>query len=97
MNETAMIAPVRKSISVKAPVGHAFDVFTSGLSRWWPLDHGVGKQPIQKVLIEPRLGGPSLRDFGDGRRPSPRSFTGSRRIASSCSGRSTRNGSRKRR
>jgi hypothetical protein len=27
---------------VKAPVARAFDVFTSGLSRWWPLDHGVG-------------------------------------------------------
>ena len=30
----------------KAPVARAFDVFTSGLSRWWPLDHGVGKKPI---------------------------------------------------
>ena len=66
MNETAMIAPVRKSIRVKAPVAHAFDVFTNGLSRWWPLDHGVGKQPIQKVLIEPRLGGRWLEISADG-------------------------------
>ncbi|MFZ2108830.1 MAG: SRPBCC domain-containing protein [Roseiarcus sp.] len=66
MNETAVIAPVRKSIRVKAPVGHAFDVFTNGLSRWWPLDHGIGKQPIQRVLIEPRLGGRWLAISEDG-------------------------------
>ena len=42
MNAPIIIAPVRKSVRVKAPVARAFDVFTSGLSRWWPLDHGVG-------------------------------------------------------
>ena len=42
MNAPVIIAPVRKSVRVKAPVARAFDVFTSGLSRWWPLDHGVG-------------------------------------------------------
>ena len=42
MNAPIVIAPVRKSVRVKAPVARAFDVFTSGLSRWWPLDHGVG-------------------------------------------------------
>ena len=57
MNAPIVIAPVRKSVRVKAPVARAFDVFTSGLSRWWPLDHGVGKKPIAKVVMEPRLGG----------------------------------------
>ena len=66
MNETAKIAPVRKSIRVKAPVAHAFDVFTNGLSRWWPLDHSIGKPPVQKVLIEPRLGGRWLEISEDG-------------------------------
>ena len=41
MNAPIIIAPVRKSVRVKAPVARAFDVFTSGLSRWRPLDHGV--------------------------------------------------------
>ena len=36
MNEMAVIAPVRKTVSVKAPIEHAFEVFTSGLTRWWP-------------------------------------------------------------
>ena len=35
MNEMAVIAPVRKTVSVKAPIEHAFEVFTSGLTRWW--------------------------------------------------------------
>jgi uncharacterized protein YndB with AHSA1/START domain len=57
MSRTITIAPVRRTIRVKAPLAHAFEVFTSGLTRWWPHDHGVGKKPIDKVLMEPRLGG----------------------------------------
>jgi hypothetical protein len=39
MNATTLIAPVRKTARVNAPIARAFDVFTSGLSRWWPHDH----------------------------------------------------------
>ena len=66
MSERVAIAPVRKTVHVKAPIDHAFDVFTSGLSRWWPFDHGVGKQPIAKVLMEPQLGGRWLEISTDG-------------------------------
>jgi hypothetical protein len=66
MNEVAAIAPVRKIVIVKAPITHAFDVFTSGLSRWWPTTHGVGKKPIRTVLMEPRLGGRWLEIADDG-------------------------------
>ena len=66
MNAPIVIAPVRKSVHVKAPIARAFDVFTSGLSRWWPLDHGVGKKPIAKVVMEPRLGGRWLEIAEDG-------------------------------
>jgi Activator of Hsp90 ATPase homolog 1-like protein len=66
MNERVVIAPVRKTVHVKAPIDHAFEVFTSGLTRWWPLDHGVGKQPIHKVLMEPQLGGRWLEISADG-------------------------------
>jgi len=66
MNEQAAIAPVRKTVHVKVPIAHAFEVFTSGLTRWWPHDHGVGKKPIQKVLMEPRLGGRWLEISEDG-------------------------------
>ena len=66
MTKTITIAPVRKTIRVKAPLKHAFEVFTSGLTRWWPHDHSVGKQPIAKVLMEPRLGGRWLEISNDG-------------------------------
>jgi uncharacterized protein YndB with AHSA1/START domain len=66
MNELATIAPVRKTVRVKAPIDHAFEVFTSGLTRWWPYNHGIGKRPIAKVLMEPRLGGRWLEISRDG-------------------------------
>jgi uncharacterized protein YndB with AHSA1/START domain len=66
MTRTITIAPVRKTVRVKAPIAHAFEVFTSGLTRWWPHDHGVGKKPIAKVLMEPRLGGRWLEVSKDG-------------------------------
>ena len=66
MSATIVIAPVRKTARVNAPIARAFDVFTSGLSRWWPHDHSVGKKPVQKVLIEPRLGGRWLEISQDG-------------------------------
>jgi len=66
MNEAVTIAPVRKTVHVKAPIEHAFEVFTSGLTRWWPNNHGIGKKPIQKVLMEPRLGGRWIEIAEDG-------------------------------
>ena len=66
MNATLMIAPVRKTIRVKAPIARAFAVFTEGLTRWWPHTHGVGKKPIVKVELEPKLGGRWLETAEDG-------------------------------
>src|SRR5258708_8964517 len=57
MTTTVTIAPVRKSIRVNASQAHAFDVFTSGLGRWWPLDHGIGKAPRKAVVMETHVGG----------------------------------------
>jgi uncharacterized protein YndB with AHSA1/START domain len=57
MTTTVKIAPVRKSIRVKASQAHAFAAFTSGLGRWWPLEHGIGKTPRKAAVMETRLGG----------------------------------------
>lgn len=56
---TAVIkpAPVRKSVKVGAPIERAFDIFTTGLGRWWPRSHSIGKSPIASAVIEPRAGG----------------------------------------
>jgi uncharacterized protein YndB with AHSA1/START domain len=66
MSVSLMIAPVRKSIRVEAPIARAFDVFTTGLTRWWPHSHGIGKQPAANVLLEPKLGGRWLETSEDG-------------------------------
>jgi len=57
MTIAVKIAPVRKSLRVNTLPDHAFYVFTAGLGRWWPLDHGIGKTPRQAVVMETRLGG----------------------------------------
>ena len=54
---TITIAPVRKSIRVKASQAHAFEVFTSGLDRWWPRTHSIGSAPVKSAVMEARLGG----------------------------------------
>lgn len=57
MTMAVKIAPVRKSIRVNAAQARAFDVFTSGLGRWWPRDHGIGHRPMKAAVMETRLGG----------------------------------------
>jgi len=54
---TIAVAPVCKNIRVNASQAHAFEVFTSGLARWWPRDHGIGPTPSKAVVFEARLGG----------------------------------------
>ena len=66
MSPSIAIEPARKSVRVEAPIAHAFEVFTSGLNGWWPPNHGIGKKPIEKVLLEPRLGGRWLEIAEDG-------------------------------
>lgn len=51
------IAPVRKSITVRATPAHAFDVFVNGIDLWWPKEHSIGNTPIIRSVIEPGLGG----------------------------------------
>lgn len=54
---TITITPVRKSIRVKASQAHAFEVFTSGLGRWWPHKGSIGGVPMTAMVMETRLGG----------------------------------------
>jgi len=57
MTKTITIAPVTKTLTVNAAQAHTFDVFTSGIDRWWPKSHGIGATPVVKSVIEPRAGG----------------------------------------
>jgi len=57
MTPTVAIAPVRKSIRVNASQTRAFEVFTAGLGRWWPRDHGIGHKPMKTAVMETHPGG----------------------------------------
>jgi uncharacterized protein YndB with AHSA1/START domain len=66
MNRTIQIAPVRKTVVVKAEAQRAFEVFTAGIDRWWPKSHGIGNGPVLRSAIEPRVGGRWYAQYGDG-------------------------------
>ena len=50
-------APVRKSITVKAPQTRAFEVFTARFGAWWPRSHHIASAEMADGIIEPRIGG----------------------------------------
>lgn len=57
MSRMVAIAPVRKSLRVNAPPARAFEVFTAGMSRWWPPTHTILRSAFKDSIIEPRVGG----------------------------------------
>ena len=58
---------VRQSVVVQVPPERAFEVFTTGMSTWWPLDsHKIGKAPAVAAVIEPRSGGRWFERGDDG-------------------------------
>ncbi|WP_049973870.1 SRPBCC family protein [Azospirillum sp. B4] len=54
---TIAIAPVVKTVQVKASQTHAFQVFTTRFSTWWPATHHIGKAPMVNAVIEPKMDG----------------------------------------
>ena len=58
--------PVRRSVTVKIGVEHAFRVFTEGFDTWWPRTHHIGKSPMTRAVIEPFLGGRMYSEQVDG-------------------------------
>lgn len=66
MTEGTTDIPVRKSITVKASPEHAFRVFTDDMDSWWPRDHHIGKSPMKRVVVEPRVGGRCYTEQQDG-------------------------------
>lgn len=66
MTATITMAPVRKSIRVKAARQRAFEIFTQW--RWWPKEHSIlkSKSPQVSVTTEPRAGGRWFERGADG-------------------------------
>ena len=68
MTQTITIAPVQKRIRVAASQARAFEVFTAGISRWWPGRANIGATPLRNSTIEPRVGGLWFQVGEDGTR-----------------------------
>ncbi len=60
------IAPIVRSVEVKAAPAAAFDLFTTRIGDWWPKGKTVAKAPHEAILIEPRPGGRWLERDAEG-------------------------------
>jgi len=63
-SKTTALAPVIKTVVVKAPLDAAFRRFTGEIGTWWPLQtHSVGQGDAQTVAFEERVGGRILESI----------------------------------
>jgi uncharacterized protein YndB with AHSA1/START domain len=51
------IAPIVRTVQVKAPPARAFELFATRMADWWPRGRTVGKNAHEAIVIEPRAGG----------------------------------------
>ena len=56
-SSSASIAPVRKSVTVRAEQADAFRLFTTEIDSWWPRSHHIGTSPMKRVIVEQKAGG----------------------------------------
>ena len=66
MRTMLKIAPVRKSIRVRANQERAFHVFTRDLPKWWPSTHVLVTPPLAGQMFEPKPGGRWYQVGADG-------------------------------
>jgi uncharacterized protein YndB with AHSA1/START domain len=59
-------APLRMSFDVACSVEHAFTVWTSRISAWWPRDHTVTGQEDLVVVLQAGVGGRIYERTADG-------------------------------
>jgi uncharacterized protein YndB with AHSA1/START domain len=61
-----MTEPLTMSFEVACPVEHAFDVWTSRISSWWPPDHTVTGRADLEVVLQSGVGGRIFERTPDG-------------------------------
>lgn len=65
---TEVLAPLLKTTTVSLTPARAFELFTAGIHRWWPLDgHSVFEDRAVSVAFEPRVDGRLYETSDDGR------------------------------
>jgi uncharacterized protein YndB with AHSA1/START domain len=69
MSGVSTFAPVRRSVTVSAPVERAFGIYTADYGRWYPKEHFIGAGPAETVVIEPYPGGRWYEKQPDGSEP----------------------------
>jgi uncharacterized protein YndB with AHSA1/START domain len=64
---TVVVAPVHKVLSLACSPERAFEVFTSEMATWWPLDtHGAFKAGAASLVFETHDGGRIIETSKDG-------------------------------
>jgi uncharacterized protein YndB with AHSA1/START domain len=57
--------PLVVAFDLRAPVAHAFEVWTSRCALWWPSSHTLSGDPAA-IVFEPSVGGRIFERAGDG-------------------------------
>ena len=64
----ALTEPLVKGVLVPLPPARAFELFTDGISSWWPLGtHSVGRAEAVSVRVDGTVGGEIVETMSDGR------------------------------
>lgn len=58
--------PIVVELEVRAPVAHAFDVWTARCGTWWPRSHTVSGSDQLEIVFEPFVGGRVFEKAPDG-------------------------------
>jgi uncharacterized protein YndB with AHSA1/START domain len=67
MSTQAQDLTVRKSVTVNCSQERAFDVYTAGISSWWPLEsHSMGGERAVDAVFEAGVGGRLFERLADG-------------------------------
>jgi uncharacterized protein YndB with AHSA1/START domain len=60
------IAPIVRTVQVKAPPPRAFELFAKRMEDWWPKGRTIGKNPHVAIVVEPGAGGRWFERDADG-------------------------------
>lgn len=69
------VEPIRRTVTVRIDAERAFDLFTSGMGTWWPVDaysravneFAADRVTVERLEFQARLGGSLLEHLSDGR------------------------------